>query len=79
MVQAGVRVADDTTFHARGPVATAGGAFAAHYLATWLMWKGAGLEAATQALQQTAPVGEKDDWTERLLAVVRPHLGVGAG
>ena len=74
MIQAGVRVADDTPFHARGPVATAGGPFAAHYLATWLMWKGAGLEAATQALQHAAPVGEKDGWTERLLAVVRPFV-----
>jgi len=74
MVQAGVRVADDTPFHARGPVATAGGAFAAHYLATWLMWKGAGLEAATSALNQAAPVGERDGWTERLLAVVRPYV-----
>lgn len=74
MVQAGVRVADDTPFHARGPVATAGGAFAAHYLATWLMWKGAGLEAATSALNQSAPVGEQGGWTERLLGVVRPYV-----
>jgi transcriptional regulator GlxA family with amidase domain len=74
MVQAGVRVADDTPFLARGPVATAGGAFAAHYLATWLMCRRAGLDAATQALQQAAPVGQKDDWTERLLAQVRPYL-----
>ena len=75
MVQAGVRVADELPFQARGPVATAGGALAAHYLATWLMWRGAGLELATQALQHAAPVGEEDAWTERLLAAVRPFMG----
>jgi len=74
MVQAGVRVADDTPFHARGPVATAGGPLAAHYLATWLMWRAAGLEQATHALNQAAPVGQRDDWTERLLSVVRPFV-----
>ncbi|WP_235582129.1 DJ-1/PfpI family protein [Rhizobacter sp. Root1221] len=74
MIQAGVRVADDTPFHARGPVATAGGPLAAHYLATWLMWRAAGLDQATQALNQAAPVGLRQDWTDRLLSVVRPFV-----
>lgn len=74
MIQAGVRVADDTPFHARGPVATAGGPLAAHYLATWLMWRSAGLDLATQTLNQVAPVGQRQDWTERLLSVVRPFM-----
>jgi transcriptional regulator GlxA family with amidase domain len=74
MVQAGVRVADDTPFHARGPVATAGGPLAAHYLATWLMWRAAGIDLATQALHQAAPVGQRQDWTDRLLATVRPFM-----
>ena len=74
MIQAGVRVADDTPFHARGPVASAGGPLAAHYLATWLMWRAAGLDLAVQALHQVAPVGERQEWMERLLAVVRPFM-----
>jgi len=74
MIQAGVRVADDTPFHARGPVASAGGPLAAHYLATWLMWRATSLDLAAQALNQVAPVGERHDWTERLLAVVRPFM-----
>ena len=74
MLEAGVRVADDTPFHARGPIATAGGALAAHYLATWLMWRAAGVDAATQALNQIAPVGQRDDWAERFLSVVRPFV-----
>ena len=36
MMQAGVRVVDEP-FHARGPVATAGGCMASVYLAAWVM------------------------------------------
>ena len=42
VVQAGVRVVDEP-FHARGPVATAGGCMASQYLATWVMLTRAGL------------------------------------
>jgi transcriptional regulator GlxA family with amidase domain len=73
MVEAGVRVVD-APFHARGPVATAGGCLAAQYLAAWLMALRAGPEAAAQALHHAAPVGEKEAYVERLLAVVRPFL-----
>jgi transcriptional regulator GlxA family with amidase domain len=73
LVQAGVRV-EDAPFHARGPVATAGGSLAAQYLAVWLIAHGAGLDAATHALQSAAPVGAKGDHVERLLAVVRPFI-----
>ena len=74
LVQAGVRVSDDAAFHARGPIATAGGCLAAQYLAAWMMLRGAGVEAATQALHYAAPVGEKDSYVERLLSVVRPFV-----
>jgi transcriptional regulator GlxA family with amidase domain len=73
LVQAGVRV-EDAPFHARGPIATAGGCLSAQYLAAWMMARGAGLDAAAQALHYAAPVGEKDAYVERLLAVVRPFL-----
>ena len=79
LVQAGVRAVDDAPFIGRGPVATAGGALAAHYLATWLVWKRAGLDVAMQALNQTAPAGERDDWVERLVNVVRPSIEGPAG
>lgn len=74
VVEAGVRVID-APFHARGPIATAGGCLASQYLATWLMVKGAGEAAAAEALHYAAPVGEKDAYVERLLAAVRPFLG----
>lgn len=73
VVQAGVRVID-RPFHARGPLATAGGCLASQYLAAWMMAKRAGFEAAAQALLYAAPVGEKDEYVERLLKVVRPFI-----
>jgi transcriptional regulator GlxA family with amidase domain len=73
VIEAGVRVID-APFHARGPIATAGGCLSAQYLAAWMMVKRAGPEAAAQALHYVAPVGEKDAYVERLLAVVKPFL-----
>jgi transcriptional regulator GlxA family with amidase domain len=73
VIEAGVRVID-APFHARGPVATAGGCLSAQYLAAWMMAKRAGLEATRQALHYVAPVGEKDAYVERLLGVVKPFL-----
>jgi len=73
LLAAGVRV-EDAPFHARGPIATAGGCLASQYLAAWLMLRGAGEAATTQALHYAAPVGEKDAYVERLLATVRPFI-----
>src|SRR6185436_15589818 len=73
VVQAGVRVVD-APFHAKGPIATAGGCMASQYLAAWMMVKRAGVEAATQALHYVAPVGEKDVYVERVLKVVQPFV-----
>jgi putative intracellular protease/amidase len=73
VVEAGVRVVD-APFHARGPLATAGGCLASQYLSAWFIAKGAGLDAAAQALHYAAPVGEKDAYVERILAVIRPFL-----
>jgi len=73
VVQAGVRVVD-APFHAKGPIATAGGCLASQYVAAWMMASRAGIDAATQALHYVAPVGEKEEYVERLLKVVRPFL-----
>lgn len=77
LVEAGVRVVDEP-FHARGPVATAGGSLTAPYLAAWLMARHAGLDATARVLRQLAPAGEKDAWVARTLAVVKPFVGGGA-
>ena len=73
LLEAGVRV-EEAPFHARGPIATAGGCLAAQYLAAWTMVRGAGFDAATRALQHAAPVGEKDAYVLRLLDVIRPFV-----
>ena len=78
LIEAGVRV-EEAPFHARGPIATAGGCLASQYLAAWMMVCGAGTEAAAQALHYAAPVGEKDAYVERLLGVVRPFIRDAAG
>lgn len=69
VMAAGVRVLDEA-FHARGPIATAGGCMASVYLAAWVLRRGVDLETARSALQHVAPVGEKTAWVERVLAVV---------
>jgi transcriptional regulator GlxA family with amidase domain len=78
LLEAGVRV-EDAPFHARGPIATAGGSLASQYMAAWMMARGAGFDAAAQALHLAAPVGaEKDAYVARLLDVVRPFIAPGA-
>ena len=73
VVEAGVRVLEEP-FHARGPIATAGGCLASQYLATWAMASRAGLDATRSALLYAVPVGEKDAYIDRLLGVVKPFL-----
>jgi transcriptional regulator GlxA family with amidase domain len=73
LIEAGVRV-EEAPFHARGPIATAGGCLSSQYLAAWMMARGAGFEAAAQALHHAAPVGEKEAYVARLLDVVRPFI-----
>ncbi len=73
VVEAGVRVLEEP-FHARGPIATAGGCLASQYLAAWVMASRAGPDAARSALRYAAPVGEKDAYVERVMTVVAPFL-----
>jgi transcriptional regulator GlxA family with amidase domain len=75
LIAAGVRV-EDSPFTAHGPIASAGGAMASIYLATWLIASGEGLSAATQALRQIAPVGQVDGFVNQTLAVVTPFIPV---
>ena len=45
-----------------------------HYLATWVITKLAGREAAESTLHYVAPVGEKDSTIEHSLSVVLPYI-----
>lgn len=73
VLAAGVEVLDQP-FFARGTLATAGGCLASTYLATWVIARLHGLEAAEHAMHYVAPVGEKDEYVERALRNVTPYL-----
>ncbi|MFF2009506.1 AraC family transcriptional regulator [Streptomyces sp. NPDC058195] len=61
----------DAPFHARGNVATAGGCLASQYLATWVITRTLGEDAARGVLDYVAPVGEKPQTAERAVRAVR--------
>lgn len=71
--EAGVQVLNHP-FYARGNIASAGGCLASQYLAAWIIARGAGLEAARDALQYSAPVAEKEAYVERAIANIVPYL-----
>ncbi|MER5516177.1 DJ-1/PfpI family protein [Streptomyces sp. NPDC002763] len=67
---AGVTVLD-TPFHAEGNIATAGGCLASQYLATWVITRTVGEDAARGVLDYVAPVGENQETVDRALRAVR--------
>ncbi len=73
VMEAGVNVID-APFFANGDVATAGGCLASQYLAAWMILRGAGRQAAQDAIRYVAPVGEKEAWVERTMGVVSPFV-----
>jgi len=73
VIEAGVDVID-APFVAHGNVATAGGCLASHYLAAWMIARGASIAEAEAAIHYVAPVGEKALYVERALGVVSPFL-----
>lgn len=73
VVEAGAQVVDQP-FHATGNLATAGGCLGAHYLATWILTRTLGRDAATDVLRYMTPVGQQADWIARAFAVIEPYL-----
>jgi transcriptional regulator GlxA family with amidase domain len=66
----------DAPFHAEGNIATAGGCLASQYLATWVITRTLGEDAARDVLGYVAPVGEDQETIERALRAV--HTGAAA-
>lgn len=66
----------DTPFHSEGNIATAGGCLASQYLATWVITRTLGDDAARAVLDYVAPVGENQQTVERALHAV--HAGEAA-
>jgi transcriptional regulator GlxA family with amidase domain len=71
--EAGVSVLDKP-FFARGNVATAGGCLASQYLASWVIARLEGIQAAQSAMHYVAPVGEKDQYISRMMQNIMPFL-----
>nr|WP_180204778.1 DJ-1/PfpI family protein [Pseudomonas sp. SbOxS1]NYU04772.1 AraC family transcriptional regulator [Pseudomonas sp. SbOxS1] len=71
--EAGVDVLNQA-FFANGNIATAGGCLASQYLATWIIARLEGIDAAQSALHYVAPVGEKDDYVSRAMGNITPYL-----
>ncbi|ANW16981.1 DJ-1/PfpI family protein [Streptomyces clavuligerus] len=63
----------DAPFHAEGNIATAGGCLASQYLATWVITRTLGRDAAHRVMDYVAPVGENRQTVERALSAV--HAG----
>jgi transcriptional regulator GlxA family with amidase domain len=75
VVEAGVEILDQP-FYAQGNVATAGGCLSGQYLATWIISSLVSEDAAREAIGYVAPVGEREEYTQRAMANVAPYLAV---
>ena len=73
VIESGVEVLNQP-FYAENNIATAGGCMSSQYLATWVISKLAGNEAAESAIYYVAPVGEKDTAVSHSMSVVSPYL-----
>ena len=73
VLAAGVDVLEQP-FFAAGNLATAGGCLSSQYLATWVIARTEGVDAARSAIHYVAPVGEKDTYVNRALSHVQPYL-----
>lgn len=73
VIESGVKVLNQP-FFAEGNIATAGGCMSSQYLATWILAKLAGIEAAESAIHYVAPVGEKESTVAHSLSIVSPYI-----
>ncbi|MGF6602332.1 transcriptional regulator GlxA family with amidase domain [Paraburkholderia sp. GAS448] len=71
--EAGVAVLNQP-FVAKQNVATAGGCLSSQYLAAWFIARLEGVEAARNAIQHVAPVGEKETYVTRAIANISPFI-----
>ncbi|WP_443078473.1 AraC family transcriptional regulator [Streptomyces sp. NBC_01723] len=66
----------DAPFHAEGNITTAGGCLASQHLATWVITRILGEDAARAVIDYVAPVGDSQETPERAMRAV--HAGVVA-
>ena len=70
---AGVQVIE-APFYARGNIASAGGCLSAQYLATWVIWRSIGKDAAIEALTYVVPVGQQEEYISRAIRAVAEYV-----
>lgn len=73
VIEAGVEILNQP-FTAKNNIATAGGCMSSQYLATWIIAKLAGKQAAESAIHYVAPVGEKAASVKHNLSMVSPFI-----
>lgn len=78
VMEAGIDVLNQA-FYARGNVATAGGCLGSQYLASWVIARLEGMEAAREAMHYVAPVGEKEEYVARMVRNIAPCLEAAQG
>ncbi len=71
--ETGLEVLNQPIF-AKNNMATAGGCLAAAYLTAWVISKLDSLDLAITALHYFAPVGEKNEFVERSIKILKPLL-----
>lgn len=70
---AGIQVLDQP-FYAQGNLASAGGCLSGQYLATWMIWRQIGKQAAMDALSYVVPVGQETEYISRAVAAVAEFI-----
>lgn len=73
VVETGISVLNQP-FYAEANIATSGGCLSSVYLAAWVIARLEGLEAAKQAIDYVASVGEKEEYVLRMLKNIEPYL-----
>ena len=71
--RAGVEVLD-APFYAEGDVASAGGCLSAQYLATWLIWRALGKQAAIDTLSYVLPITQEAEDISRAVDAVSTFI-----
>jgi len=75
--EAGVEVLNQP-FFAKGNIATSGGCLGSQYLAGWLIARLEGMDVACDAMHYVAPVGEKEEYVDRMVRHIAPYLSATA-
>jgi transcriptional regulator GlxA family with amidase domain len=73
VLEAGAEVLSQP-FYASGNIATAGGCLASLYLASWIVARLEGEDAARSAMHYIAPVGEKDTYVSKMIENVQRYI-----